>query len=161
MNDEKYDYEAQVLSDVKDWIKENDDCIKERLDEDTYELDKDDLKSFLQEELWVADSVTGNASGSYFCNAWKAESALCHNLDLLCEALEEFDCQDYRKYLESAETSDVTIRCHLLYAAIDEAVDAIGTEVRELPENEIEVAYSIDENEQASWKFSKKEEIAE
>lgn len=60
---------------------------------------EDELAMFLDEELWTYDSVTGNASGSYFCNAWKAEEAICHNLDLLEEVAEEFGCpKDWRKY---------------------------------------------------------------
>ena len=37
---------------------------------------EDELAMLLDEELWTYDSVTGNASGSYFCNAWKAEEAI-------------------------------------------------------------------------------------
>lgn len=61
---EKYDYLSAVESDVREYIENN--------------VNFHDY------------SVTGNAGGSYTFNAWKAEEYLCHNLDLLAEANEEF-----------------------------------------------------------------------
>ena len=73
--------------------------------------------------MFISDSVTGNASGSYTFNTWQAEENLCHNLDLLKEACEEFgsDCN----ILESAEGCDVTIRCYLLSSALHEVLDEL------------------------------------
>jgi hypothetical protein len=71
--------------------------------------------------------VTGNASGSYTFSTWQAEENLCHNLDLLGEALKEFG--DGADFLEKgAEACDVTIRCYLLGQAISEALDEVETE---------------------------------
>lgn len=50
----------------------------------------DGLSEYLNDELWTADSVTGNGSGSYTFSTWKAEEYLAHNWDILTEALEEF-----------------------------------------------------------------------
>lgn len=78
----------------------------------------------------VFDSVTGNASGSYTFNTWTAEEYLCHNWELLGEALTEFGCD--MSYLEKgAEACDVTIRCYLLGQAISEVLDEIETEEEE------------------------------
>jgi hypothetical protein len=66
--------------------------------------------------------VTGNASGSYTFNAWKAEEYLCHNLDLLGEALAEFGCEPNYITEKGAEACDVTIRCYLLGQAISEVL---------------------------------------
>lgn len=47
--------------------------------------------------LFTCDSVTG----SYTFNAWKAEEYLCHNWDLLSEALTEFGCD--MSYVETED----------------------------------------------------------
>ena len=44
------------------------------------------------------DSVTGNASGSYTFSAWQAEENLCHNFELLTDALEELRCRGLRRF---------------------------------------------------------------
>ncbi len=120
---ETYDYETQVMEDVMEYIRE------EGLDADevTNKWERSDFEEMLYEKLWVNDSVTGNASGSYFCNTWKAENALCHNWDLLADAIAEFG--EYEMNLgwfldeKGAEWSDVTIRCYLLGTAISQAID--------------------------------------
>lgn len=106
---EKYDYLSAVESDVREYI-ENNVCFHDYSDLD--EMEKD-----LNEKLFVEDSVTGNASGSYTFNAWQAEEYLCHNLDLLAEANEEFGGNS-DILSDGAEACDVTIRCYLLGQAI-------------------------------------------
>lgn len=111
-----YNYREAVKEDILTYI-------NEEIDFSDFET-LEDLEQYLNEELWTCDSVTGNASGSYYCNAWKAEEALCHNLDLLAEALEEFGGSlDILK--DGAEVADVTIRCYLLNEAIAEALEEI------------------------------------
>lgn len=107
---EKYDYLSAVESDVRAYIENN-------VNFHDYS-DLDEMKEDLNEKLFVDDSVTGNASGSYTFNAWKAEEYLCHNLDLLAEANEEFGgSSDILS--DGAEMCDVTIRCYLLGQAIE------------------------------------------
>lgn len=107
---EKYDYLSAVESDVREYIENN-------VDFHDYS-DLDEMKEDLNEKLFVEDSVTGNASGSYTFNAWKAEEYLCHNLDLLAEANEAFGgSSDILS--DGAEMCDVTIRCYLLGQAIE------------------------------------------
>lgn len=107
---EKYDYLSAVESDVREYIENN-------VDFHDYS-DLDEMKEDLNEKLFVDDSVTGNASGSYTFNAWKAEEYLCHNLNLLAEANEEFGgSSDILS--DGAEMCDVTIRCYLLGQAIE------------------------------------------
>lgn len=106
---EKYDYLSAVESDVREYIENN-------VNFHDYS-DLDEMKEDLNEKLFVNDSVTGNASGSY-SNTWDAEEYLCHNLDLLAEANEEFGgSSDILS--DGAETCDVTIRCYLLGQAIE------------------------------------------
>lgn len=107
---EKYDYLSAVESDVREYIENN-------VNFHDYS-DLDEMKEDLNEKLFVYDSVTGNASGSYTFNAWKAEEYLCHNLDLLAEANDEFGgSSDILS--DGAEMCDVTIRCYLLWQAIE------------------------------------------
>ena len=103
---EKYNYLENLKEDIKTYIKENDIT---NLDENS-----------LYDDMFINDSITGNASGSYYCNAWKAEEALAHNLDLLQEAYEEFGSTPD---LSNPEACDVTIRCYLLGQALHEVIE--------------------------------------
>lgn len=116
----KYDYLENVREDVLNYIKEN---YKE---EDFANLDYNEL----YDEMFIADSVTGNASGSYYCNAWKAEEAICHNHDLLVEALECFGYEESFNAMEKgAEWCDVIIRCYLLGQVLQDVLDELQSEV--------------------------------
>lgn len=126
-----YNYLEQVTSDAKEAILEN----MEYWDFN----DRDELEQVAYDELLMDDGVTGNASGSYFCNAWKAEEALCHNWDLLADAISEFN-DDTNILQQGAETCDVTIRCYLLGQAISAALDEL--------EEEGEISYPADEEEE-------------
>jgi len=123
---ERYDYLEQLTSDVKDAILEKFD-----MNEIAVELERrDSFEQELYDRLFCEDSVTGNASGSYYCNAWKAEEALAHNLDLLADAIEELGgCLDPLK--DGAEACDVTIRCYLLPQAISAALDELEEDLEE------------------------------
>lgn len=126
---EKYNYFEAVKEDVLQYI--NDHEIK------VTASNREEVEQDLNDKLFIEDSVTGNASGSYFCNAWKAEEALCHNMDLLAEAHEEFGGLS-ADILSSAESCDVTIRCYLLGSAISEALDEVEEEDPEEEEEEEE-----------------------
>lgn len=128
---ERYNYMEAMKEDIKEYIN-NEVNLKDF-------TDRDDLEEKLNEDLWVEDSVTGNASGSYYCNSWKAEEAICHNLDLLDEAMKEFDCEAdlLEKGAEwAAEWADVTIRCYLLGQAIGKVLDDMEEELEKAFENE-------------------------
>lgn len=120
----KYDYLKNIKEDVKNYIEEN----KEN---ESYNFnDKEEVKQLLYDDLWIDDSVTGNGSGSYYCNSYEARESLQGNEDLLIEALEEFgnDAESYKRSLTDPEFADVTIRCYLLSQAIDEVVEEMTTE---------------------------------
>lgn len=123
-----YDYKEAVKEDVKNYIRENysADDIRENLETSAA---RSDFEEKLNENLWVEDSITGNASGSYTFNTWEAEENLCHNMDLLEEACDEFG-QDLGEAVErGAEYCDVTIRCYLLCGAISDALDELESEI--------------------------------
>ncbi|MBQ7209562.1 MAG: hypothetical protein IJS05_01505 [Paludibacteraceae bacterium] len=122
---ERYNYKEAVLDDIREYINDNyeQDELRELLTDDRERFEQE-----LYDDLFVSDSVTGNASGSYYCNSWKAEEALCHNMELLGEALNEFGCDS--SYLErGAEACDVTIRCYLLTQCLSEVLDELEEEL--------------------------------
>ena len=125
---EKYDYREAVCDDIRQWLDWNEDFKNEHADESGQWLREDNRDEILEElndRLWVDDSVTGNGSGSYTMNTWEAEENLCHNLDLLGEALEEFGCSPDYLAKNGAEACDVTIRCYLLWQCIEKVLDDI------------------------------------
>ncbi len=119
-----YNYLEAIKADALEYIRENytPEEIAERMEA------RDEWEQELNDDMWTADSVTGNASGSYYCNAWKAAEAIAHNWDVLAEALQEFGCYDINPIEKGPEYCDVTIRCYLLGQAIGEALDEIERE---------------------------------
>ena len=117
---EKYDYRECLREDIITYIEER--GIKVTTD------NRDEIQDELYDDMFVSDCVTGNASGSYTFNAWRAEENICHNMDLLKDACFEFGCEPK---FDSAEWCDVTIRCYLLGEVLCEVLDEIEEEVEE------------------------------
>jgi hypothetical protein len=111
-----YNYQEAICNDIRDYINENDIKVTSE--------NKEDLYQQLNDDLFVSDSVTGNASGSYTFNAWQAEENLCHNLDLLADACKEFG-DDINLLSKGAEACDVTIRCYLLGQCLTQVLDEL------------------------------------
>lgn len=107
---EKYDYRAALYEDIQEYIKEN-----------GIDITREDIADTLHDDLWTEDSVTGNASGSYFYNTWAAEEALCHNWDLIGEVVTEFGFEFIKK--RGTEALDVGIRCYLLGEVIRKVLE--------------------------------------
>ena len=120
---ERYDYKEAVKNDIRDYLDENWEKGKRITDDD---------RTQLHDDMFVADSVTGNGSGAYTSNSYEAEENVCHNLDLLDEALDEFcvDTATLRDKLDG-EWADVTIRCMILGQVEDEVFDAWNDECGE------------------------------
>ena len=119
-----YDYRKNVKNDCIDAVREWLDYHKD----DIEGMSRDDLREKLYDALWIDDSVTGNASGSYTFNAYEAEQNIAGNWDLLGEAMREFGCE-CDAIEKGAEWADVTIRCYLLGECLDEAIDDIDDEI--------------------------------
>ena len=90
----------------------------------------DDVEEFrvhLDERLWVEDSVTGNGSGSYTFSREDAKANVLANLDLLHEAMEDFEVTDEeigkRFMADDWEWFDVIIRCFLLSGVCEEVAE--------------------------------------
>ena len=111
-----YDYREAMTEDVKEWIKENIDLTE-------WTEDREGLEQQLNDDLWTEDSITGNASGSYYCNSYNAEESIAHNWDLLNEALDEFGQNNINVIGKGAEWADVTIRCYLLESVISNVLN--------------------------------------
>ena len=110
---ESYNYYEAVKEDIRNAL------------EETEERDYDNL----YDQLWIDDSVTGNGSDSYYyCNAWEAEEAICHNLDLLGEALQEFCCGPEYLKEKGSKAADVTIRCYILGSCLREVLEELEDE---------------------------------
>lgn len=117
----KHNYNEVITADIIDYIREN--YTSEELTEKL--TDREAFSDELNDELWACDSVTGNGSGSYFFNRYQAEEALCHNWDILIDALFEFGCDDVNPIDKGAEWCDVTIRCYLLSSCIYSALESL------------------------------------
>lgn len=121
-----FNYNEAVKADVLDYIRDNYTAeeIAEKLE------DKDSFAEELNDELWTEDSVTGNGSGSYTFNTWKAKEFVFDDTETVQEALKEF-CVDAEtvaeKFLyEDWEYFDVTARCYCLSGAIYEALEELA-----------------------------------
>ena len=117
----KYNYLENIKNDIINYVNERKEDLKIDLKEGQFNFDA------LYDDMFIDDAITGNASGSYYCNTWKAEEALCHNMDLLREALEEFGYTNGidQELATNPEWCDVTIRCYLLGQALEEVKEEI------------------------------------
>jgi hypothetical protein len=116
---EKYNYDEAIKNDIYEWLEENGEFYEHEDGTITY----DDV----YDDMFVADSVTGNGSGSYTFSRWKAEEHICHNLELLKDAIEALG-GDYEMAMKSAEDADVTIRCYMLSQYLQEGIDKYNEE---------------------------------
>lgn len=113
-----YNYLEAITDDVREYI-------NEEINRTDWTDNRDGLEEKLNDDLWIDDGVTGNASGSYTFNAYQAEENLCHNMELLEEACGEFGDDMGELVKKGAETCDVTIRCYLLSRTIADVLDEL------------------------------------
>ena len=114
-----YNYHDRMLEDINEWFNDNPEMLGAG-----YEPCYD--------QLWICDSVTGNASGSYTFNRWQAGEYVQSNMGLAVAAFREFDSlENFCKKLENEEWEyiDVTIRCYLLSEVLRDAFEIRGFEV--------------------------------
>lgn len=92
------EYQEEVKSDAMEYIKEN--------------LEYNDSWDKMYNSLFIDDSVTGNGSGSYYFNRWKAEEAV-KDIIFDSDVVDEFKEMGYDGIPteEGAETCDVIARC--------------------------------------------------
>ncbi len=121
-----YNYLESMKADIIDYIRED-------VNTEDY-TSREELEERLNDDLWTADGVTGNASGSYTFNTYKAREYVIDNIDLLDEMCNEFGVDPVeigQHFLNRDwEWMDVSIRCYLLGQAIAEALDEIENELK-------------------------------
>lgn len=123
-----YNYLKNMTADILDYIAEN-------INISDFS-DREELENYLNDTLWTADSVTGNASGSYTFNRWTAREYVLDNMDILADMCDDFGIESaeigehFRS--EDWEWFDVSIRCYLLGQAIAAALDELDPEFEEV-----------------------------
>lgn len=121
----KYNYLEAITNDIECWMDKDGDPF----DISQFE-NRDEAAEFLNDELWDEDSITGNGPNGY-ASEEECEEFLCHNLNLLFDALFEFgeleeslldNLHEHYKEKNLARWADCTIRCYVLYNAIENAL---------------------------------------
>lgn len=105
-------YLEEVKNDIINYIEEN-------------EINLEGARfDYLEDDLLMTDSVTGNASGSYTFNRWQAEENVKENLDEVVEILNDFGYE--AEFLGNCiiegdwEKLDVIARCWYVSVALAE-----------------------------------------
>lgn len=114
----KYSYIEALKNDIRQYMEDNESYLNY--------TDREDLEEQLNDLLWTADSVTGNASGSYTFNRAEAKEYVMDNMPLAVDAFREFDqIEKFADYIanEEYEAIDVTIRCFLLGQVLYEVLE--------------------------------------
>ena len=114
----KYNYIEALKNDIRQYMEDNESYLNY--------TDREDLEEQLNDLLWTADSVTGNASGSYTFNSAEAKEHVLDNIDLLKDAYEEFGLKEQFTedfFNEDFDRMDVTIRCFLLGQVIADVLE--------------------------------------
>ncbi|MFR0507722.1 hypothetical protein ACLUYE_00375 [Limosilactobacillus reuteri subsp. suis] len=121
MNDEElnnlkfYNYKSEMIDELEDMIKDSD-----------VEFDGKNRGEIYEElqDLAFDRDLTGNRTGSYWCNEIKAERALLGNFDLIQDAVDDFGTESINSPdLLTGEHLDVLVREHLLPSIIDDVLD--------------------------------------
>ena len=113
-----YDYETSVRDAIASYLSNI------RAGEYDAPTDRDDL----YDTLFTEDSVTGNASGSYWCNASKAKECIMGDAnaeDYIREVISEFSLEsnEIATHFMDWEYWDVCIRIYLLGQVLDDVLD--------------------------------------
>lgn len=111
-----YDYEEVVREDAMTALADWDGAI-----------DRDKILEYLED----CDSVTGNASGSYWCNSYRAKECVFgdnNSEDYIREIINDYGMEGYEvaEHIFDWEYWDVMIRIHVLHEIIDDIVDDLS-----------------------------------
>lgn len=134
-----YDYQTQVAEDIRDFINEDFVPFLENgavLFRANYGTDLVIDQEEMLYRCFNADSVTGNASGSYYCNAFKAREALSGmwNLDdAVNDSLTAYlsGLSFGEVFDKGEEYIDCIIRCACVDIEFPKVVKAIREELEE------------------------------
>lgn len=124
-------YLNETIANVKEYIEYNMD-LEHDIITGQFE-DRDEIEEYLNDTLFIDDSVTGNANGSYTFNREEAKNYVLADIDTVREALQEFGTDAgtiAEKFLdEDWEYFDVTARCYILGQAIAEVLDELEEDI--------------------------------
>lgn len=114
------DYVEQLQDDIKGVIS------VEFEESELQEMSESDFREKIELlDLYNSDNVTGNASGSYEFNTWKAEENICHMWNEIQDMISEgFITMDTFQY--GAEGVDVALRCYFLEEALENVISEYG-----------------------------------
>lgn len=120
-----YNYEKAVENDLMQWLSDNGAVWGG--------MDKEELREYLDDQLWSEDSVTGNASGSYWCDREMAHMCIREDenaMDYLRGARDDGLITDdeigFRFLSEDWEWFDVMIRCYVLSSVVEKVVSELN-----------------------------------
>lgn len=103
----EYNYYDAVYQSIEEYIINNVSTVEYS--------NPEELEEHIINDLLSNDEITGAASGSYTCNTYNAEEFLCHNWQLLQEAVDYFGAEE-NPIAKGPEYCDVLIRCYLVSA---------------------------------------------
>ena len=116
------DYRTEVREAIEQYLEDNEQFIN-MADFDSAE----DFETWLYDELFVSDEVTGNASGSFTFNSYEAKEKVFADMQTVTDALKEFCCGQSEEVADAFlnerwEFLDVTARCYVLGECIADYV---------------------------------------
>ena len=133
------DYRTEVRESIEQYLEDHEQFIN-MADFDSTE----DFETWLYDELFVSDEVTGNASGSFTFNSYEAKEKVFADMQTVTDALKEFCCGQSEEVAdaflnEKWEFLDVTARCYVLGEVIADFVrdneEEIENAIAEAKEN--------------------------
>ena len=128
---DKYDYEAALENDIRDYI-------KNYINLNDYDTPTD-LMDDLNETLWDDDDITGNGWRGGYASEEECEQWVGQNLNLMLEALWSFDTPLNKiPHDTPARFLDTTIRCYLYDMCISNVVNDLWDERTENDEESSE-----------------------
>lgn len=122
------DYKNETRDNIKEYLREN-------YDKEDLEFVSDNFVDNLRDTLFIEDSITGNASGSYTFNSYQAEQNVQGIIwdDEFIDALKFSYGEDIGDCMKlGAEGVDVSARCLALdYIDLKEVIDEVYEEMED------------------------------
>ena len=156
-------YSKSVYEDAKQYLTEWWQYKKERYVPIASESDFEDIRQKFEDDCFVCDQVTGNASGSYTFNRLSAKEFVLSEMEIFNNIIAEglLEKESFADYIinEDWEALDVTARCYFVntkvYEIFEEIVDAYK-------ENDIDTLkeFGFDESDLSKKKMSSNLNIA-
>lgn len=122
---EQYDYLREETYDVIAAIRNDNKLLKTVIN--AIKNDDKNLHIYIHDELYHNDKVTGDGHIGYTAFNFIAEEYLCHNFNLLNKAFDYFgyDKTAIMDALNRPKDCDVLIRCYMLPACVDKAIEKL------------------------------------